>query len=111
MSAETMARVSGIFMVNSVPAPGSLDRSMVPPMRSMLVLTTSMPTPRPDTAVTAAAVEKPGRKMKDWICWSVMPASSVSLANPLATILLRICATARPRPSSPTSMTIWPPSW
>ena len=43
--------------------PGWLARSMVPPMRSTLVLTTSIPTPRPDTAVTAAAGEKPGRKM------------------------------------------------
>ena len=32
----------------------------MPPIRSMLVLTTSMPTPRPETLVTEAAVEKPG---------------------------------------------------
>jgi hypothetical protein len=29
----------------------------------MLRLTTSMPTPRPDTSVTASAVEKPGAKI------------------------------------------------
>ena len=34
----------------------------------MLVLTTSMPTPRPETLVTFAAVEKPARKMNCWIC-------------------------------------------
>ena len=37
-----------------------LFRSMVPPIFSILVFTTSMPTPRPDTAVTTVAVEKPG---------------------------------------------------
>ena len=31
----------------------------MPPMRSILVFTTSMPTPRPETDVTSAAVEKP----------------------------------------------------
>jgi hypothetical protein len=42
--------------------PGTDSTSMVPPIDSMLVLTTSMPTPRPETLVTAEAVEKPGRK-------------------------------------------------
>ncbi len=37
--------------------------STVPPMTSILVRTTSMPTPRPETPVTALAVEKPARKM------------------------------------------------
>ena len=47
----------------TVPRPASDSTSMVPPMASMLVLTTSMPTPRPETLVTAAAVENPGRKI------------------------------------------------
>ena len=64
ISAETMARVSGILMMKVVPWPATLFRSMVPPIFSMLVFTTSMPTPRPDTAVTTAAVENPARKMK-----------------------------------------------
>jgi len=42
------------------PAPATDFTSMVPPIWSILVRTTSMPTPRPDTLVTAAAVEKPG---------------------------------------------------
>ena len=64
ISAETMASVSGILMVKVVPWPATLFRSIVPPIFSILVFTTSMPTPRPDTAVTTAAVEKPARKMK-----------------------------------------------
>src|SRR3954470_339247 len=58
-----MASVSGIRSRQTVPSPASDSTSIVPPMASMLVLTTSMPTPRPDTLVTAAAVEKPGRKI------------------------------------------------
>ena len=84
---------------------------MVPPIFSMLVFTTSMPTPRPDTAVTTAAVEKPARKMKRWICASLMPASSASVASPFASTLARILSSGRPRPSSAISMMMWPPSW
>ena len=31
----------------------------------MFVLTTSMPTPRPDTSETGRAVEKPGSRIRD----------------------------------------------
>ena len=68
MSAETMARVSGILMMKDEPLPSWLFSSMVPPIFSMLVRTTSMPTPRPETLVTCAAVEKPALKMNCWIC-------------------------------------------
>ena len=98
-------------MVKVVPAPGTLFRSMVPPIFSMLVFTTSMPTPRPDTAVTTAAVEKPARKMKRCNCVSLMPASSASVARPFFSTLARILSSGRPRPSSAISMMMWPPSW
>ena len=50
-------------MVKMVPA-GELDlSSTVPPISSILVRTTSMPTPRPDTPLTVSAVEKPALKM------------------------------------------------
>ncbi len=62
ISAETMARVSGILMTKVVPLPTAERISTVPPIFSMLVLTTSMPTPRPETLVTLAAVEKPALK-------------------------------------------------
>ncbi len=52
ISAETIASVSGILMVKLEPSPCTDFTSMVPPICSMLVRTTSMPTPRPDTLVT-----------------------------------------------------------
>ena len=106
-----MASVSGILIRKVVPAPARLCSSMVPPIRSMFVLTTSMPTPRPETEVTWAAVEKPGSKMKRWIACSPMAASSASDARPLASTFWRIRSSGRPRPSSPISTVMWPPSW
>ena len=95
ISAETMASVSGILMMKVVPWPSRERMSMVPPMRSMLVFTTSIPTPRPETAVTAAAVEKPGRKMKRWMSRSGIPASSASVARPCASTFWRILLDAQ----------------
>ena len=63
ISAGMMASVSGMRRRSVVPLPGRESSSTLPPMRSTLVRTTSMPTPRPLTLVTAAAVEKPGRKI------------------------------------------------
>ena len=60
MRAATIARVSGILIVKVVPRPVSERISIVPPMSSILLFTTSIPTPRPEIDVTAAAVEKPG---------------------------------------------------
>ncbi len=55
-------------MVNDEPLPSWLFNSMVPPIFSILVRTTSMPTPRPETLVTLVAVENPALKMNCWIC-------------------------------------------
>ena len=63
ISAETIASVSGILMTKVEPLPTALFSSIVPPIFSILVRTTSMPTPRPETLVTAAAVENPALKM------------------------------------------------
>ena len=104
ISAETIARVSGILTVNIVPWPWVLFRSMVPPIFSILVFTTSMPTPRPDTAEIVAAVENPARKMNRWIWPSVIPASSASVARPFDSTFALMRSTARPRPSSEISM-------
>jgi hypothetical protein len=54
-----IARLRGILTLNTVPPPAALRTSTVPPRRSTLARTTSIPTPRPDTAVTVAAVENP----------------------------------------------------
>ena len=77
-----MASVSGILMVTVEPSPATDLMSMVPPIWSILVRTTSMPTPRPETEVTAAAVEKPGAKMNLWIWASVIFSSSASVTRP-----------------------------
>ncbi len=65
MSAGMMARVRGIRIRMVVPTPRWVETSTVPPILSMLVLTTSIPTPRPDTMVIEGAVEIPGTKMSD----------------------------------------------
>ncbi len=63
ISAETIASVSGILMVNVEPLPQAERNSRVPPIFSMFERTTSMPTPRPDTLVIFSAVENPGFMM------------------------------------------------
>ena len=75
MSAGMMARVSGMRRRSVVPLPARESISTLPPIFSTLVRTTSMPTPRPLTLVTCAAVEKPGRKMS---CSSSRSASSAA---------------------------------
>ena len=92
IKAATIASVSGILMVKVVPWPCSEWMSTVPPISSILVLTTSMPTPRPDTAVTACAVENPGWKMNLATCASLMRSISESLATPRSTALRRMAA-------------------
>src|SRR5437764_7224266 len=51
-------------MTKLVPLPEFDLTSTAPPICSILLRTTSMPTPRPEMLVTAAAVEKPGAKMR-----------------------------------------------
>jgi hypothetical protein len=51
---------SGTSTVSSVPRPGDELSTAVPPRSCARLRITSMPTPRPDTEVTAAAVENPG---------------------------------------------------
>ena len=104
MSAETIASVSGILMIKLVPAPAADFSSTVPPICSILLRTTSMPTPRPEMLVTCAAVEKPGAKMKLQISPSDLPTRSASLARPVSMALALMRAASRPRPSSAISM-------
>jgi len=53
--------------VVAVPAPRSVRSSTVPPRDSIVALTASIPTPRPDTSEMLSAVDRPGRKMKPTI--------------------------------------------
>jgi len=63
MKPSMMASVRGRRICVSVPWPGCEFSVMTPRSASMLRLTTSMPTPRPDRLVSCSAVEKPGSKM------------------------------------------------
>ncbi len=110
ISAETMASVSGILIVKVEPLPISDLTSTVPPIFSMLVRTTSMPTPRPETLVTTLAVEKPARKTKRRACWSVISSSSASVVRPFSRAFSLTRLTSMPAPSSLISMMMWPPS-
>ena len=97
-------------MVTEEPSPATDLMSMVPPIWSILVRTTSMPTPRPETEVTAAAVEKPGAKMNLWIWASVIFSSSASVTRPFWSALALIRSVLSPRPLSAMQMMMWPPS-
>ena len=60
---SSTASVSGSEIEKVVPLPGVVVIVIRPPSEAIAVLTTSMPTPRPDRSETSAAVEKPGRKI------------------------------------------------
>ena len=106
-----MASVSGSLMRKRLPRPGSESISTLPPSRSRLVLTTSMPTPRPETSETFSAVERPGRKMSAALSLSDNPFTFSGVINPFLRALAAILAGSRPLPSSPISITTWPASW
>ncbi len=82
---------------------------MVPPIDSILVRTTSMPTPRPETLVTAAAVENPGRKIS-WRMSAGLIRSTSGGAQAALDGLRGTASVSTPLPSSATSTTTWPPS-
>ena len=58
-----IASVSGMRKDIVDPSPSTEAMSIVPRKASIVRLTTSMPTPRPDRLVICAAVEKPGAKI------------------------------------------------
>ena len=68
----------------------------------MLRRTTSMPTPRPETSVTWAAVENPGSKINRWMSSGAGVTSAA--ISPLRRALSRMRSVSRPAPSSFTSM-------
>ena len=106
-----MASVSGIFTFSVVPSPMRLWMSTWPPIFSMFVFTTSMPTPRPEMFEICSAVEKPGRNTMRTTSWSDMRPAISAETRPRCTALARIRAGSIPAPSSVISMLICPPSW
>lgn len=105
INAATMASVSGILMTKLVPLPELDFTSTVPPICSILLRTTSIPTPRPEMLVTFEAVEKPAAKMRLLISTWDFSAISNSLIRPASSALALMRAVSRPRPSSAISIT------
>ncbi len=106
-----IASVSGIRMRHVVPVPTVDSTSTEPPMASMFVRTTSIPTPRPDTLVTFAAVEKPGRNSRSSSSDGAIAATSPAVRSPLATAVRPTFSGSIPAPSSVISTTTWPFEW
>ena len=102
-----IARVSGSLRVTDVPVPSSLLTSTDPLKPSTVFFTTSMPTPLPDTLVTAADVEKPGAKIREKISFSDISASGE--ISPFSTAFRRSFSLCNPLPSSVMSMSTFPP--
>ena len=101
-----IARVRGSTMRVVVPWPLRDMISTWPPMPWMLRLTTSMPTPRPETSLTSLAVEKPGAKISCHTSSSLMVSET---DRPLSRALASSLSRSRPAPSSITSMRMLPP--
>ena len=57
-------RGQGQLQGEARPLAGRVATATVPPSRSVAVLTTSSPTPRPDRPVTSLALLKPGTKIR-----------------------------------------------
>ena len=105
-SQEQAIWVSGRMIEKREPWPGLDEISMRPRMASTFLRTTSMPTPRPDTSVTTAAVENPGSKMSCQTSASLI--RSFTRSRPRSCALARMRSRSRPRPSSSISMTRLP---
>lgn len=110
-SAGMMASVSGILIFRVVPRPTLESMSSRPLIFSTLVLTTSMPTPRPLMLVTAAAVENPGRKTRSSASRSDIFTAWSWEIRPFSTALALTLSGSMPAPSSRISMWTWPSSW
>ena len=105
-STGRIARVRGRLITNVVPLPRVERISMVPLSFWMLVRTTSMPTPRPETSDTWLAMEKPGRNTRLKLWRSSMVLASSSVMRPFSSALARSRSAFMPRPSSAIRMTI-----
>ena len=106
-----IASVSGSLTCTVVPAPISVSTVTLPPIRSMFVLTTSMPTPRPLTSVTFSAVEKPGRKISPRASRSFIVRACSGESSPRATAFCLSLAASMPPPSSLMEILTLPAWW
>ena len=74
--------MSGRRTVAQDPRPGSDVIAASPPRLRTIERTASMPTPRPDTSVATAVVEKPGWKSSSMASLTPSPAAACSAISP-----------------------------
>ncbi len=106
-----IARVIGRVTVIFVPMPCSLWTSITPPSLLMFVLTTSIPTPRPEISLSSPLVETPGMKIRLRISARLIARASSAEMTPRRTLASRRRVVSMPPPSSSISMTTWLPFW
>ena len=112
VSAGMMVSVSGTRSVMRVPAPGLLSTSTMPPMRSTLERTTSMPTPRPEMAVTSLGGRQPGLEdQRQLLARRQLGGVGLGRCVPAASAFSTSFLPSMPRPSSWMSIRIWLPDW
>ena len=111
ISVWIIARVSGRRIIKLLPSPSVVRISMLPPNASILVFTTSSPTPRPETSEITSAVEKLGRNKRSMISLSLIISACSSVIVPFVIAFCFTFSTLMPAPSSRTSITTLLPSW
>ena len=111
VSDGTMLSVSGTLSIIRVPEPGVLSISSEPPIFSMFARTTSMPTPRPETAVTFLAVLRPGSQISALRSRMLSSVASSALRMPAAMAFSTSLSPSMPLPSSTMPMRISLPVW
>ncbi len=96
------------MIVIVVPTPRPVSSLIAPPSLWILVLTTSIPTPRPEISVTASAVLTPAPNINMALSLSVIWASWFSSILPLLKHLATTLSVSIPAPSSSIVIIIWP---
>ena len=102
-------RLAGSSIRQLVPFPISLSMCTTPCKASTALRTTSMPTPRPDRAVTLSMVEKPARRIILKAASSSIAATALPVSKPFSTARLLSFSASKPLPSSFTSITTLEP--
>ena len=95
-----------------MPLPGVQSTSTTPPIRSMLERTTSMPTPRPEMAVTCLGGRQAGLEdQRELLARGVSFGRFGLSITPAAIAFSTSFLPSMPRPSSAISIRIWLPDW
>ena len=98
--ARIIASVRGSRRVRRVQRPSSESMETWPFIFSTLFLTTSMPTPLPETLVTEAAVLSPAAKTRPMASRADSVAISASVISPFSRAFFLTASTSMPLPSS-----------